>query len=168
MTYKEKVFEAFHADHAALGQALHELRTLLAAGETKKAQLCAAKLNRTAGAHIAFEENDFYPALKHALSESEIEAMYNEHADGLSVIQGISDAETSQLANPLVKADFLLRIEALQGHVAECGDLFGAMGALTEEEFKVLYGQIEYWRKQAPHWTIIAAPDTLKGRARDA
>lgn len=162
MTYKDKVTQAFHADHAALGRALHDLRTRLVGGETKKARECAANLDRAAGAHIAFEENDFYPALKHALSQAEIEAMYREHADGLSVIQDISNADDEELTDPVVRASFILRIEALQGHVAECGELFGAMGALTEDQFKTLYGQLEYWRSQSPLWSLVSSPETLK------
>lgn len=162
MTYKDKVTEAFHEDHAALGRALHELRTLLVGGETKKARESAAKLDRAAGAHIAFEENDFYPALKHVLSEAEVDAMYHEHADGLSVIQDISNADDEELSDPVVRASFILRTEALQNHVAECGQLFGAMGALSEEQFKTLYGQLEYWRSHSPLWSLVSAPATLK------
>jgi len=166
MSYKDKVFEAFHADHAALGQALHELRTQLAGGETAKARKSAAKLDRDAGAHIAFEENDFYPALKSSLSASEVEAMYREHAEGLAVIQDIADADDAELLDPLVRASFIVRIEALEGHVADCGDLFGAMGALTEDQFETLYGNLEYWRSQAPHWSIVSAPETLNPQSQ--
>lgn len=162
MTFKQKLFDAFHADHAALGKALHELRTELASGDAKAARKSASDLDRTAGAHIAFEETDFYPALKEALSEEEVEAMYREHADGLSVIQDIIGADDAELKDPVVQASFLLRIDALLGHVSDCGDLFGVMGTLSEEQFETLYGNLEYWRSHSPRWSIVSAPESLK------
>jgi hypothetical protein len=162
MTYKQKLFDAFHADHAELGQALHKLRTQLAAGETGAARETASDLDRAAGAHIAFEENDFYPALKKALSEAEVDAMYREHAEGLAVIQDIAQADDGELHDPVVRASFLMRIDALSGHVADCGELFGAMGTLSEAEFEALYQNLVYWRSHAPRWSIVSAPETLK------
>ena len=162
MTYKQKVIDAFHEDHAALGRMLHELRISLTAGETEKARQRASELDRAAGAHIAFEENDFYPALKDTLSSKEVAAMYAEHADGLAVIQDIAEADDAELGDPIVQASFVVRIDALAEHVSECGELFGAMGVLSEQQFKKLHGNLEYWRSRSPRWSIVSAPETLK------
>ena len=88
--------------------------------------------------------------------------MYAEHADGLAVIQDIAEADDAELGDPIVQASFVVRIDALAEHVSECGELFGAMGVLSEQQFKKLHGNLEYWRSRSPRWSIVSAPETLK------
>ena len=156
MHVNNTLFNAFHEDHAALGRALHDLRNALAADDFPTAKKIAEKLEFEAGAHIAFEEIDFYPALGPFLSDTELEGMYAEHADGLTLIRDIRNARPA-LISAAAQKDFIKRTEALEAHVSECGELFGAMGGLSAMEQDALKERLDYWRLQAPSWSEAAA-----------
>jgi hypothetical protein len=152
---KKKLFDAFQADHADLGKGLYGLRLALSNGDPHGARRAALFIDTNAGAHIAFEEFDFYPALKSRLSESEVAAMFLEHAEGIELISEIANASDSTLSSPHKIAQLLKQIDTLDHHVADCGDLFGAMGGLSESDYKNLLAKLEYWRRQAPRWSEI-------------
>jgi hypothetical protein len=152
---KKKLFDAFQADHAELGRGLYGLRIALSSGDPDGARRAANVLDTNAGAHIAFEEFDFYPALKSRLSEEEVAAMYLEHAEGLILIHEIKGASDSVLNSSQKKAQLLKQIDVLDHHVADCGDLFGAMGGLSDVEYENLLSRLEYWRHEAPQWSDI-------------
>lgn len=159
MQIKEKLFEAFREDHAQLGRGLYDLRTKLAAGDVDGARGAASQLDRTAGAHIAFEESEFYPALEPFLSKVEVGAMYQKHADGLLLINEIlSSPEGAPLPDTM---ELIGRVDALEEHVAECGELFGAMGGLNEDELRHLWRRLQFWRRKAPSWRDFAGPTPI-------
>jgi len=60
---KQQLFNAFREDHAVLGGSLNELGERLRATDVEGAKLAVEHVSKVAGAHIAFEEHDFYPAL---------------------------------------------------------------------------------------------------------
>ena len=148
--FKAALFTAFQADHALLGRGLAELRGYLLDDEPERLRQTARGLLRTAGAHIAFEEHDFYPALRARLSDAEVGTMYREHAEGRDMLARIADATDEELRDASNSDELLIGIEALERHVAGCGDLFGAMGGLSEQEACQLLRKLKAWRKQAP------------------
>ena len=150
------LFEAFHQDHALLGKGLHAIRTKLSGGDIKAAQAAARRLHADAGAHIAFEEADFYPALAPFLSAEEITAMYEHHDEGLALVKGMISLTETDLSS--TDTDSLLkRIDVFEAHISECGELFGAMGGLSKEQQALLLEKLEAWRKKAPSWTEATA-----------
>lgn len=166
MQIKDRVLQAFHEDHALLGAALYALRTELAGKDCLAARSTADRIDVEAGAHIAFEEYTFYPMLGPYLSDEEVKAMYHEHRDGLALIREIAAASDLELADPDFVKHLMTRVESLQEHVAECGDLFGAMGALSNEQYKDLLTSLEKWRKLSPRWSEIvhASRSAVVGR----
>ncbi|MFC7047818.1 hemerythrin domain-containing protein [Emcibacter nanhaiensis] len=153
---KQKLFDAFREDHALLGRGLHSLRERLVARDWEGARHQAQQLNREAGAHIAFEEEDFYPALKAFLDEEEVEEMYRDHKEGLRLVADVMDAPDEDFQSDQRASDFVTRVDHMSDHVSECGELFGAMGGLDEEDTKKLLERLEYWRKVAPSWSGVA------------
>lgn len=151
-----RLFDAFREDHAILGRGLHELRSYVVADDVHGLQAAAEKLDRAAGGHIAFEEEDFYPALKAFLSAAEVEDMYAEHADGARTISLIAELDSSRTLQAFQKQRLLERIDRMQQHVSECGELFGAMGGLDEASKDQLMNRLSYWRDHAPTWTGFA------------
>lgn len=163
MQIKDALFEAFRQDHALLGRGLFALRGALVAGDLKRTKEAVEKLDREAGAHIAFEERDFYPALKPFLSQAEIDDMYRDHARGFALISELEKATKSELLDPVQQSALIAQIEDMETHVSECGELFGAMGGLSQQEQKLLLERLNYWRQQAPRWTDITdQPLTLE------
>ncbi|MEO1240446.1 MAG: hemerythrin domain-containing protein [Pseudomonadota bacterium] len=163
MGIKDALFEAFREDHATLGRGLFDLRTMLAAGEIEDIRKAAERLDRDVGAHIAFEEREFYPALKPFLSQEEIDDMYQDHAEGLLLICEILNSTDAELAAPSRQAALTARIEKMEAHVSECGELFGAMGGLSADEQKALLEKLKEWRKRAPRWTDFAETPPTPG-----
>lgn len=153
---KNKLFEAFQEDHAQLGQGLYEIRMELAEGNAEAIRNLAADIISTAGAHIAFEEYDFYPTLKAHLSPTEIKKMYLEHAQGLALLEKLVIASDKDFQSVAFIERCLNEIDILDHHVADCGNLFGAMGGLSDEDYQRLMQRLAYWREQAPVWSDVA------------
>ncbi len=61
-----KLLEAFQQDHVMLGRGFNELSCCLRAGDPAGACAAARRLYEEAGAHIGFEEEDFYPVRFHS------------------------------------------------------------------------------------------------------
>lgn len=150
------LFKAFREDHAILGRGLHELRSLVMADDVHGLKTAAQNLDKAAGGHIAFEEEDFYPALKTFLSADEVEGMYAEHAHGAETLSNIAKLDPNITLQAGQKKRLLDRIEEMEQHVSECGELFGAMGGLDEASKDDLMKRLQYWRKLAPTWTDFA------------
>lgn len=160
---KQRLFEAFRKDHATLGRGLYDLEMAIAKGDNPQAKALADQLDRQAGAHIAFEEADFYPALKAFLSASEVEDMYAEHADGARTL---ADVVTLDATTPMTSADkerMLEGVREMEHHVSECGELFGALGGISEDEMEALYARLQEWRQKAPRWSEIKDKDLASG-----
>lgn len=150
------LFNAFRDDHAVLGRALHELRSFVMADDVPSLKTAAQNLDRAVGGHIAFEEEDFYPALKAFLSDAEVEAMYVEHAHGARTLLDIAELDPNMTLQAAQKQRLLERIDEMEQHVSECGELFGAMGGLDEAGKSELMNRLLYWRDRAPTWTEFA------------
>lgn len=152
----QQLFEAFRSDHAVLGRGLYELRSLILSGDLEALKAAADKLDQAAGAHIAFEEEDFYPALKAFLSDEEVGGMYAEHAQGAETLKAIKQLAGHEIEGPDTRDQLLEQIDEMEKHVSECGELFGAMGGLDESQKKALLRNLNRWRERAPSWTSFS------------
>lgn len=153
---KNRLFAAFQEDHAQLGQGLYEIRMELAEGNAEAIRTLAANIISAAGAHIAFEEFDFYPTLKARLSPEEVKKMYFEHAQGLALLEKLAISNDEDFQSVAFIEKCLKEIDVLDHHVADCGNLFGAMGGLSHKDYERLMQRLEYWRDQAPLWSDVA------------
>jgi hypothetical protein len=152
-----ELIKAFQEDHALLGSSFHELSKCLRANDTMAARRIAKRLDEEAGAHIAFEEEQFYPSLEPLLGEGEVARLHAEHRQGLAVVQTLIER---QVETPLAEDDrrrLLESSEAMERHIAECGELFEAMGRLPPKAQEELHGQLQDWRRKGPRWQVHAA-----------
>jgi len=116
----------------------------------------AERLDREAAAHIAFEEEHFYPALVPVLGEAEVARMLAEHARGLSVVRALLALDEGEGLSDTEHTVLLDNSEAMELHIAECGELFEAMGRLTAEEQLALLERLEELRTQKVSWQDYA------------
>jgi hypothetical protein len=151
---KNSLFEAFHADHATLGKGFHQLSQCLRSNDLAAAQQVAQRIDADAGAHIAFEEEHFYKALLPLLGAAEVERMYHEHGDGLEVVQAVMRVDS---LDEQQTAELLRKSRAMETHIAECGDLFAAMGRIPAEQQTELHRHLLKWRDSNPRWSDVAA-----------
>ena len=151
------LFSAFAEDHALLGQSFHELSKALRANDCDAARSLAARIDGEAGAHIAFEEECFYPALADLLGEAEVEGMFQQHRAGLEVVEQLcAFAQGTELPDEL-RGRLLRNSESMETHIAECGDLFEAMGRIPPSEQEDLHTALTEWRLKRPSWRRYAA-----------
>lgn len=151
------LFNAFAEDHAFLGRGFNELSQALRSNDTDAARSLAARLDREAGAHIAFEEENFYPTLAGLLGEAEVQGMYQDHRTGLEVVQRLCGLATGSELPDELRIQLLGKSEAMETHIAECGDLFEAMGRITPSEQEALHTALIGWRLKRPSWRRFAA-----------
>ncbi|OBB63646.1 hypothetical protein A5758_21720 [Mycobacterium sp. 852014-50255_SCH5639931] len=149
--------EAFKEDHAVLGRGLHEVSEHLRAGDDRAAKARGERVDREAGAHIAFEEQFFYPALRRMLGDAEVDLLYQEHGEGLSVIKALAKLSEGAELTETDRRTLLQSSELTEAHVAECGELFGVIGRIPLEEQEALYRELLALRKDVPRWTEFAA-----------
>jgi len=149
---KQRLFDAFRADHALLGSGFYELATRVRKSDMPGAKVIATKINKEAGAHIVFEERAFYPALERFLDKDELDNMYDEHKRGRALLEKILTIDDSVKLDDSLQKELLTEIHAIESHISECGELFGVMGSLTVEEMRKLLDQLVAYKKQAPSW----------------
>jgi hypothetical protein len=153
----EKLIEAFREDHALLGSSFHELSKCLRANEAVAARRIAKRIDKEAGAHIAFEEEQFYPSLEPLLGEGEVARLHAEHRLGLAVIQTLIERDAVTPLDENERRRLLELSESMERHIAECGELFGAMERLPPDSQEELHGQLQDWRRTRPSWQTHAA-----------
>ena len=145
------LFEAFREDHALLGKGFYELSTCLRAKDVRCARQAAERLNEEAGAHIAFEEETFYPTLARRQSY-DAERLYEEHSEGLTVVRAVLDMDESEEMTDAKQRALLADSESMEEHIAECGELFEAMRTMPDDELRHLYDALVAWREKKPTW----------------
>lgn len=150
------LFGAFTEDHAFLGKSFNELSEALRDANLDAAGVVARRLDQFAGAHIAFEEENFYPALARLLGENEVKRMRSEHRDGLDVVGHLCDRPPGGVLSDAARRQLLEKSERMETHIAECGELFEAMGRLSPGEQDTLYAHLVEWRLRRPSWRQYA------------
>ncbi len=157
--------QAFRDDHAVLGRGLHEVSAYLRGGDLRAAKDRADRLDREAGPHIAFEERCFYPVLRRLLGDAEVERLYGEHGDGLAAIRSVAALPEGAVLDESERRGLLEQLEAMETHVVECGELFGAMGRIPRQEQEALHRELLALRERAPRWTELTAGRESGGAA---
>ena len=152
-----ELLQALRDDHAMLAAGLHELNTRLRASDYLGARDVAQRVDIESGAHIAFEEMDFYPALAPFLADKEIDQMYQDHVRGEMLIQRIASLDVDSNLTAQERNDMLQQLQKIQVHVSECGEVFSALGNLAADEKCVFLESLRHWREVAPRWRQVAA-----------
>ena len=154
---KHQLFDAFREDHTKLGKGFFDLCQSLRAGDLDRAKAIADELDLDAGAHVAFEEQHFYPKLRTLLDDADVDRMETEHGVGLEVIKALKGRSQDEGLPAATKAKLVQDAETMSTHIAECGELFGAIGRLDATEQQSLLDQLLAWRERRPRWSEIDA-----------
>ncbi len=139
--------DEFMIDHRAMAAGFRDLRDAIDAGHHDAAVMAARKLDRTAGGHIAFEEEHLYPALEAR------DDMYDDHNAGLAVLERILDSDA-----PLSSADrkrVIAQIDTMLDHTEDCGRLLGLVQHLAPSVQSQLEDRLFEWRERAPRWRLL-------------
>ena len=148
---KKPLFRAFQEDHAVLGKGFYELSSCLRGKDLPGARRVAERMDREAGAHIAFEEECFYPALAKA-SGFEIGRLFDEHGEGLDVVRTLLEMHDTDDMSEELRKELLANAQAMEDHIAECGELFEAIAKMSDAQQQSLYEELIAWRQKHPTW----------------
>jgi hypothetical protein len=140
-----------------LGVGFHQLSAHLRTGDTAGACTAARYLDQVAGAHIAFEETAFYPCLVPLFGHDEAERIRHEHQHGLAVVQALVSHPSAEPLNRDTCNGLLAQSEAMEAHIADCAELFEAIGRIPAEEQRLLHQKLLVWRQRQPTWTGFVA-----------
>lgn len=151
-----ELLRAFREDHAQLGRGFHDLSERLRIRDGAGAKDMARRLDVEAGAHIAFEERDFYPLLAEKLGQDAVNRMYEEHGLGLRVIEESMAIDEEKPMSPEMAESLLRDSEAMESHIAECGAAFSVMLETSPDLQQALYRRLQNWRERQPRWTAFA------------
>lgn len=151
----ESLFDAFRTDHARLGRGFYELTQLLRHDDVAGACALAGRIDGDAGAHIAFEEQDFYPRLRELLNGSEIDRMYEEHRVGKETVRTLVEHDPARPLGVDVRRRLIADSTLMSSHISECGELFGAVGGIGGDEQAELLRHLHEWRGRRPRWTEL-------------
>ena len=156
MTFAQnELLLAFRQDHARLGRGFHDLSGQLRDGDVVGAIETARRLDHDGGAHIAFEEKDFYPLLAPYLGEEAVDRMHREHGRGFSVLMAVLELPPGLPIEIDRRRHLVRESEAMEAHIAECGELFGVMGRIPADMQNALYRRLVEWRQRRPSWTQV-------------
>lgn len=156
----DKLTQAFREDHAVLGRGFHDLSTCLRSSDLDQARVVADDLDRNAGAHIAFEEEVFYPALRKLLSDADSDRFHGEHGMGLRAVRTLLQLGKDESLPEGRIRDILADSEVMERHIAECGEVFGALARIPENEGRQMLSRLEELRELSPRWTEYAETRT--------
>lgn len=159
MAANDPLFDAFREDHAILGRGFHDLSQSLRAHDIEAAKAAARHLDAVAGAHIAFEERHFYPALIPLLGANDVERLFGEHQLGLDVVHKLLALQAGETLSKPQWSALLKQSQEMEQHIAECGELFAAMGRIDAADRETLLQRLLELREAAPRWTDLAAGD---------
>jgi hypothetical protein len=151
----ESLFEAFRADHARLGRQFFDLTHLLRSDDVAGACALARRIDDGAGSHIAFEEQDFYPRLRELLDGSEVDRMYEEHRTGKETVHTLVGHDPARPLGGDLRRRLVADSTLMSNHISECGELFGAVGAIGRDEQAELLQHLLEWRRRRPRWTEL-------------
>lgn len=146
---------AFREDHAHLREGFHKLSRQLRDGDNKGIFDTARRLDEEAGAHIAFEEGDFYPLLADHLGRDAVKQMFVRHAVGYGVLKDVLEHTPDHPITENLRESLQYRSEAMEDHISECGELYATMGRISNELQLALFRRLAAWREKRPSWTQV-------------
>lgn len=145
--------EEFLRDHRVLTKGLDAILDALQDGRTTEAIERAADLDRQAGAHMAFEEEIFYPRLAEVRGQKFVDRLVAEHEVGQRAIRALA---RHPAAEPLAEEDrkrIVADVETALGHVLSCGTMLSELDSGDEIADDRALGRLRELRTSGERWT---------------
>lgn len=156
---------AFLEDHQHMITGLHYAVQALRRDDLPTAVRAAEALDRTAGPHIAFEEEVLYPTLREVLGERAVGRLFEEHGTGQTAVATLLGlAPESQLDSTRRDALGALLDQALE-HALTCGELLVHVDALEPARHARMLESLERFRARPRRWTDRRGPPTPPSQA---
>ena len=144
--------QEFLDDHRVLISGLREIIEAMDRGDMPAAVRRAADLDHEAGAHMAFEEEVFYPRLARVYGEEMVQRMIAEHEAGHRAVKTILDHADTELDSES-KAAVMADLEIALKHVLSCGTMLSELDSGISDLDGEALARLRELREQADRWT---------------
>ena len=144
---------AFLEDHREFTSGLYRILKALRSEDDATAVGLAKQLDRAVGAHIEFEEEQFYPALRERLGSGVVTQLYGEHATGQRAIAGLVALEEGTRMGSDRRAELVEALERTLEHASSCGSLLSHLSALSPGCRAELLERLREIRRRPTRWT---------------
>lgn len=145
--------QEFLDDHRILIAGLNKIIMALEGNQTAEAMRLAGELDRDAGAHMAFEEEVFYPQLAAVYGEEFVQQMLAEHEAGHRAIKSLVSLKESQELTDKERVGVLDDLGVALKHVMSCGTMLAELGSGKPEMDAQALDRLRELRERAGRWS---------------
>jgi hypothetical protein len=149
---RQALERAFLEDHRRLTGGLSQL---LQDGALRQAVELADKLDREVGAHIAFEQHVYYPALRQHLGDEFIDQLLREHEVGQSALKSLLAHGGDLPLEPAERERLKGQIEVALDHARSCGTLWSHLRALDDPQLAQMHAHLRRHRSRGRRWSEL-------------
>jgi hypothetical protein len=150
--------EAFLDDHKHLTRGLTRTLQALRDGDDANAIQLADTMDRAVGAHMAFEEDVFYPKLAAILGEGFVEHLEEEHEIGQQAVKTLLSHTPGEPLTEEERMELIEGLDTMLDHAVGCGTLLSHLDGLQEAGKKELLDQLLELRRRGVRWTELDHP----------
>lgn len=151
--------EEFLRDHRVLSRGLKAILDALGQDRAGEAIERAVELDRQAGAHMAFEEEVFYPRLAEAHGQAFVDRLVSEHEVGQRAIRTLADHPQGEPLGVEEKRQIVADLETALEHVLSCGTMLSELEAPDLGSDEGDLDRLRELRASGARWTDRTYPD---------
>jgi hemerythrin-like domain-containing protein len=145
--------QEFLDDHRVLIAGIKGIIEALEGGDSAKAVALASELDRQAGAHMAFEEEVFYPRLAEVYGEEFVTQMVSEHEAGQRAVRTLLAKNHDQPLTAEQREHVLEDLDVALKHVMSCGTMLSELSSGAEGQDARALERLRRLRDQGERWT---------------
>lgn len=150
--------EEFLGDHRVLSRGLKEILQALEGDRGDEAVARARELDRQAGAHMAFEEEIFYPRLAEIHGEAFVDRLVSEHEVGQRAIRALARHRPGEPIEAAERERIVADLETALGHVLSCGTMLSELDSGDRRADDAALGRLRELRDSGERWTERTYP----------
>ncbi len=150
---QQAVVQAFLVDHRKFMRLLLDVEQALRAGDIDRARVLGEALDKTAGPHIAFEEEVLYPTLAERTKENAfVVSLYDEHQD---IVAALASLLEEREVTPARQQELQRAFTEGLAHAEHCGTLVSQLAELDEVDQEEALDELKQWRARGVRWTEL-------------
>ncbi len=145
--------QEFLDDHRILIAGIQGIIEAIEREDSGRAIELAAELDRQAGAHMAFEEEIFYPRLAKVYGAEFVEQMVAEHGVGQRAVRTLLAKNLDRPLSRKQRSQVLEDLDVALKHVMSCGTMLSELASGTAEVNAKSLDRLRELRDQGERWT---------------
>ncbi len=145
--------QEFLEDHRRLIRELRAMLTSLERGDVASAVALAGELDEDAGAHMAFEEEVFYPRLARVHGQAFVDRMVREHATGQRAVKSLLSLAPGAVLAEADRQAIVQDLRVALGHVMSCGTMLSELDSGEAEADEQALARLRELRLDGALWS---------------